>query len=315
MPSWLGGLLALALSLGGLAWWIRQPWSARQPVRSDGPVSHQKKAGTPTMGGVVFILAAAVAAFAARAGSKDGLTVLGLMLAMAAIGFADDWVKVRRGQPLGLRARGKLAAGIVVATAFALVLGPASRAVRLPLGGGIWHAPLWLFVLIVDLVVASTANGANLTDGLDGLAAGVSVPILIFFAAAAVALSDPAVVSVTVALLGAVIGFLAYNRHPARVMMGDTGAFGIGGAIAGLAVITGWEILLPLLAAVFVAETVSVILQVASFRATGRRIFRMSPLHHHFELGGWSEAEVVHRFWGAGAVAGVLAALLWGVRI
>lgn len=315
MPSWLGGLLALALSLGGCAWWIRQPWTARQPVRSDGPSSHQAKVGTPTMGGVVFMLAAAVAALVAGAGRASGLAVLGLILAMAGIGLADDWVKVHRGQPLGLRARGKVAAGIVVATAFALALGPASRVIRVPLGGGIWHAPLWLFVVVVDFVVAATANGANLTDGLDGLAAGVSVPILIFFAAAAAALDNQAAVAIAVALLGALVGFLSYNRHPARVMMGDTGAFGIGGAIAGLAVITGWEILLPLVAAVFVAETVSVILQVVSFRATGRRIFRMSPLHHHFELGGWSEVQVVHRFWAAGAVAGVLATVLWGVRI
>ncbi|MHB1505994.1 MAG: phospho-N-acetylmuramoyl-pentapeptide-transferase [Sulfobacillus sp.] len=315
MTSWLGGLLALALSLGGCAWWIRQPWTARQTVRVDGPISHQVKAGTPTMGGVVFVIAAVLAALASGAISGDGLAVLGLTLAMAGIGLADDWVKVHRRQPLGLRARGKVAAGLIVATAFALTLGSASRVIRVPLGGGIWHAPLWLFVIVVDLVVAATANGANLTDGVDGLAAGVSMPILIFFAIAALALNNGATATIAVALLGALIGFFVYNRHPARVMMGDTGAFGIGGAIAGLAVTTGWEILLPLVAAVFVAETLSVILQVISFRMTGRRIFRMSPLHHHFELGGWSEPRVLQRFWTAGVVAGILGTLLWGVRI
>ncbi len=315
MTSWLGGLLALALSLGGCAWWIRQPWTARQTVRVDGPISHQVKAGTPTMGGVVFVIAAVLAALASGAVSGDGLAVLGLTLAMAGIGLVDDWVKVHRRQPLGLRARGKVVAGLVVATAFALTLGSASRVIRVPLGGGIWHAPLWLFVIVVDLVVAATANGANLTDGVDGLAAGVSMPILIFFAIAALALNNGASAAIALALLGALIGFFVYNRHPARVMMGDTGAFGIGGAIAGLAVATGWEILLPLVAAVFVAETLSVILQVISFRTTGRRIFRMSPLHHHFELGGWSEPRVLQRFWTAGVVAGILGTLLWGVRI
>jgi phospho-N-acetylmuramoyl-pentapeptide-transferase len=267
------------------------------------------------MGGVVFVSAAVLAALASGAVSGDGLAVLGLTLAMAGIGLADDWVKVHRRRPLGLRARGKVVAGLVVATAFALTLGSANRVIRVPLGGGIWHAPLWLFVIVVDLVVAATANGANLTDGVDGLAAGVSMPILIFFAIAALALNNGASAAIAVALLGALIGFFVYNRHPARVMMGDTGAFGIGGAIAGLAVATGWEILLPLVAAVFVAETLSVILQVISFRTTGRRIFRMSPLHHHFELGGWSEPRVLQRFWTAGVVAGILGTLLWGVRI
>lgn len=316
MTSLAAVVLALVLTLLGTRWWLAQKWSARQPIRSDGPSSHQGKSGTPTMGGVIFVLAVAVALSATGSEtSRDGWAVVGLMLAMAGIGFADDWVKVHRRQPLGLRARGKMAAALAVATVFALVVQGEDQLVRLPLGGGIWHAPLWAFVLLVDLVVVSTANGANLTDGLDGLAAGVALPVLAFFALVSVALADRTAATMALALLAALAGFLVYNRHPARVMMGDTGAFGIGGAMAGVAVITGWEVLLAVAGAVLVAETLSVILQVISFRTTGRRIFRMSPLHHHFELGGWSEPLVVSRFVLASLTASLLATVLWWVRL
>ncbi len=316
MASVVAAALALALTLVGTRWWIAQPWAARQPVRSDGPASHQSKAGTPTMGGVVFTAGmVAAVALTGSAGGRTGWAVIGLVVAMAAIGFADDWVKVRRRKPLGLRARGKMIAGVVVATAFALVVPASVRVVRLPLAGGTWHAPLWAFVLLVDLVVAASANGANLTDGLDGLAAGVSLPILAFLALAAFALGERPEGTIALVLLAALLAFLAYNRHPARLIMGDTGAFAIGGAMAGLAVATGWEVLLPVAAAVLVAETLSVILQVISFRTTGRRIFRMSPLHHHFELGGWSEPQVVTRFVLSSLFACGLAGLLWGVRL
>ncbi len=255
------------------------------------------------MGGIIFILGTALAlgAYHAVSGttpSKEENLIMGLMLGYGLIGFLDDYLKVRRARNLGLKARQKMALQILLAAAFVWFFVEESWVV-VPFSGyrldlGILY-PVFTVVLIVGM-----GNGVNLTDGLDGLASGVVAVGLLGYSL--VALESAAVfgVDVTPAALagaGAVLGFLVHNRHPARVFMGDVGSLALGGLLSGLAVATKAEALLLFFAAVPIIEDLSVMLQVASFKMTGKRIFKMSPLHHHFELSGWSETAIVRTFW------------------
>lgn len=315
--------LLVTLALGPLVIPVLHRLRFGQRVRSDGPARHLQKAGTPTMGGTIFLAGISVGvllvAWLARRepllGLQDGLTVLGVMLSYGAIGFIDDFIKVALKRPLGLRAREKLGGQVLVAVLLAGVavfaLGrdtdlviPFSGFIRD--GGMVIDFGWWFYLLFCIFVVVGTANAVNLTDGLDGLAAGsvaIAAGALTFLALAA----DKTWVGVVMAATaGGCIGFLAFNRYPARVFMGDTGSLALGGGLAAAAVVTRSELFLLVIGGVFVAETLSVILQVISFQLFGKRIFRMSPLHHHFELAGWSEMRVVAVFW---AVAGLLALL------
>jgi phospho-N-acetylmuramoyl-pentapeptide-transferase len=340
----LGGALAFVFALFGtrLAIAILVKRGYGQFIRDDGPTTHHVKRGTPTMGGAAIIVAAVLAyAFShllsGRAPTMSGILVLGLATGTGAVGFADDWLKVSHQRSLGLRTLPKLALQTLVAVVFAALalmhtggsVAVASRAVSVVRDVG--PTLPWVVALIwICLLVAASSNAVNLTDGLDGLAAGAAAMLFGAFVfigswqanhdcghlAAGEGLCYPArnptdLAGVAAVFVGACLGFLWWNAHPAKIIMGDTGSLGLGGAIAGLAITTRTELLLVILGGLFVAITVSVILQVGWFKLSGgKRLFRMAPLHHHFELKGWAEITITIRFWlvaaiGAGAGLGV----------
>jgi phospho-N-acetylmuramoyl-pentapeptide-transferase len=320
--------LILSMLLG--PWFIRtlRRLSVGQNIREVGPESHQVKAGTPTMGGLLILLSLLTATLLwANLTNVYLWVVVAVTAAYGAIGFADDFIKVRRHRNLGLTSRAKFLLQAVVAGIAAAVLlslperhgfeptltFPFLKRLVLDLG--------WLYLPFVMLVLVGASNAVNLTDGLDGLAIGstlVAAGTYAIFAyvaghkVVAAYLQIPAIPGVgevTVfcgALVGASLGFLWFNSHPAEVFMGDVGSLALGGAIGMVAVLTKQEIVLVMVGGLFVMEAGSVILQVASFKLTGKRIFRMAPLHHHFELKGWSEPKIIVRFW----ILSVLFALL-----
>jgi phospho-N-acetylmuramoyl-pentapeptide-transferase len=279
--------------------------SFRQKAYEDAPKSHAVKTGTPTMGGVLFAIVllpfALPIALGGRfgTGAYDVFAIVGLGLACGAIGFADDLMGVRLGRNRGLNARTKFALTAVAAVAFLIVVTAGSQA------GGAFGRPVWLWEALALFAILGTTHAVNLTDGLDGLAAGTIVPPLLVFAWIANGQDRTGIAAIDLATVGAVLGFLVYNRHPARVFMGDTGSLLLGGILAGSAIALHRVLLLPLVGAVFAAEALSVILQVAYFKRTHKRIFKMSPLHHHFELSGWPETKVTMWFWAASALCSV----------
>lgn len=309
-PLWsLGAGFVVALALGQLVLPLLRRLKFGQTVRADGPKTHLQKTGTPTMGGVIFLLSTLVAALAFGPRETAVDAAIGFSLANGAVGFADDWVKIRRHQSLGVRARTKLALGIAFGLALGWVaLGPLDLGtyVLIPFSHAVWHLSPGAYLLLVVLVGVGTTNAVNLSDGLDGLAGGLGMISAALFAAVAVAEGVFGVATFCLALAGAIGGFLYYNIHPARVIMGDVGAFGLGGALAAAAVLLRAELILPIVGIVFVAETLSVVAQVAYFRRTGKRLLRMSPLHHHFELSGMSETQVTMRFWLAAVLAAII---------
>lgn len=300
--------LALALALGAVLVPALKRLGAGQTIRATGPATHLAKQGTPTMGGLIFLLPAAAVSLVVFRASATVWALVVFTLGFAALGFWDDYVKVVRRRALGLRAREKLLVQLVWSALFLWFAGQRLGAAGLwplPWGGAVspggWYYPLGLLVLV------GAANAVNETDGLDGLAGGTSVVALGFFALFAAARGRAASSSYALVLAASVVGFLRYNLHPARVIMGDTGSMALGAALGALAIATHAPLLLPVVGGVFVLETLSVIIQVVSFRLTGRRVFRMSPLHHHFELEGWSEERVVGTFWLAALAFAVLA--------
>lgn len=301
-------LISLALSLlaGPLFLPLLRRWKWGQSVRSDGPAAHLQKAGTPTMGGLTFIAATVAAALLTGPPTPFLVSALLVFAGFGAVGFLDDYIKVVLRRPLGLKARYKLLgqAGLGLWLAWQVADGLGTRA-DIPFLGtsvdlGVSYIP---FALVA---VLGSSNAANLTDGLDGLLAGVTVIAAGVYALISLAAGRPELAAFSAALAGGCLGFLRYNRHPALVFMGDTGSLAIGGALAALALLTKTELLLPVIGGLLVLEALSVILQVAAFRLLGRRVLRMSPLHHHFELGGWSETQVVRRFWALAAFFAVV---------
>ena len=281
-----------------------------QIVREDGPGSHLSKTGTPTMGGIVFVLALPAAMLAAGGHSTEGLLMIFQVTAMGALGFLDDYLKIRNQHSEGLTARQKFIGQLAIAFLF-------SAALWRMKGGTVW-APfidrsfnLGLFYIpLAMLVVAATVNGVNFTDGIDGLCSGVTFLVAIAFLLLCRAWRLTGLTWCAGALAGACLGFLLFNLHPAKIFMGDTGSLALGGGVAALALISGTELLLPLVGIIYVAEVSSVILQVGFFRISGgKRLFRMSPVHHHFELGGWDEGTVDIVFWLTTALAAL--AFLW----
>jgi phospho-N-acetylmuramoyl-pentapeptide-transferase len=268
-----------------------------QRAYEDAPKTHRAKTGTPTMGGVLFLTAPAVAL--ALAPGRTTLSLTLLVGGMAAIGFVDDFAAIRQARNRGLRARTKFGLTALVGSVF-LALMTSAAPDETPIFG-LGATPVWVWFPLSLAAVVGTTHAVNLTDGLDGLAGGTVLPPLAVLTAVAIRAGESDVAIFEVATAGAVLGFLLYNRHPAKVFMGDTGSLALGAALAGGAIVSGSQLLLPLIGGVFAAETLSVILQVASFKLTKRRIFRMSPLHHHFELGGWPETKVTTRFWLASA--------------
>lgn len=269
-----------------------------QTVRTDGPQSHQKKTGTPAMGGFIFLLATAIVALAFSR-DKDMLLVLISTFLFGLIGFADDYIKKIKKRSLGLRAYQKIIAQLIVAFFLTYVASGVSQVgtgVLVPFTHKFWDLGI-MYMPVIMFIIVGTVNSVNLTDGLDGLAGGVTVVVVGFFSVIALVTKQSGQLIFCGALIGALLGFLRFNSHPAQVFMGDTGSLALGGAVASLAVVTKLPIFLVIIGAVYVAEAVSDILQVVYFKATGgKRIFKMAPLHHHFELSGWAESKIVSIF-------------------
>jgi len=335
-------LASLIVSLLGTPFAIRL-FTARgygQLIRDDGPTTHHTKRGTPTMGGTVIIAATLTGYLVAhvvflRGITASGLLVLGLMTGLGAVGFLDDFIKIRKQRSLGLTATAKFGGQALVAIAFGILatrftnerdLAPVSTHLSFVRDYGLDFGAV-AFVIWAYLMVAATSNGVNLTDGLDGLATGAST--MVFGAYVVIAfwkfgnscaavntnncyeVRDPLDIAIiAAAAMGACFGFLWWNASPARIFMGDTGSLALGGALAGIAMTTRTELLLVILGGLFVVETISVILQVAAFRGFRRRLFNMAPVHHHFELAGWNENTVIVRFW---IIAGLAVAFGLGV--
>jgi phospho-N-acetylmuramoyl-pentapeptide-transferase len=305
-------VLAFTLALGAPLIRTLHRVSFEQHAYEDAPKTHAAKSGTPTMGGILFAIGLAAAVAWHPDAATVSLAVLGVLC--GAIGFVDDFTSIRRGRNRGLRARDKFALTIVAGVAFLALAARVPDAgvhdVVFRFGSATLVAPHWLWYALGLLALLATTHAVNLTDGLDGLAGGTVLPPLAVFGWLGWQAGVRGVTFVDAALAASVIGFLAFNRHPARVFMGDTGALALGGVLAGSAILTGTHLLLPLVGGVFAAEAVSVILQVAYFKMTRKRIFRMSPLHHHFELGGWPETKVTARFWTASALLSLAGAAL-----
>lgn len=292
---------ALAVLLGG-RWGIAQLRGARfeQRIREEAPAQHRGKAGTPTMGGVLIVLAVVGASLAViRPPSARVGIALVAMLGYAAVGALDDLLALRRQRNLGLRARERLAVQIPLAVLVAAYV------VRHPdLGSGLvlpWIGRVelgWLYLPFAVAYIVGFANAVNLADGLDGLAAGTVAIAAGSYAIIALRVGQPAMAGFAAAVAGACLGFIWFNAHPAAVFMGDVGSNALGAALAAVAIMTKTEVLLLVVGVVFVLEAASVLMQVAYFKATGgRRLLRMSPLHHHFELTGWTEPQTVVRLW------------------
>jgi phospho-N-acetylmuramoyl-pentapeptide-transferase len=295
-----------------------------QHIREEGPAGHVAKQGTPTMGGLLIMIAMSIPFLVFTQRTLPALTAFFVTLGCAAIGFVDDWTKLTHRRSLGLAGRWKLLLLGVITLVVALVVYDADfkTSIYLPLVD--WNLPLgWAWYGLLFVIIAGAANGVNLTDGLDGLAAGTStIAIFTFTAMGVVAYlvsvrarsPDPEDLDLAIlgaSLIGASIGFLWYNAFPAQVFMGDTGSMGLGGALAAFAIMTKTEALLLLIGGVFVIEALSVIIQVIAFKLTGRRVFLMAPLHHHFEMKAWSETRIMVRFWIVGAILCACAFVLY----
>jgi len=278
----------------------------RQSIREEAPVRHQSKAGTPTMGGILILVAVIIATLAVSRPLPLGVTfALVVMVGYGCVGGLDDLLGIRRQRNLGLRARERLTVQILLAAlvAFYVARRPElGTALTLPWLGE-WDLG-WAYVVFAILYVVGFANAVNLTDGLDGLAGGTVAIASGAYAAIAMRVGQPELAILASALAGACLGFVWFNAHPAAVIMGDVGSNALGAVLAAIAIITKTELTLFLVGLVFVLEAASVILQVAYFKSTGgKRLFRMSPLHHHFELSGWSETQTVTRLWLVAAFA------------
>jgi phospho-N-acetylmuramoyl-pentapeptide-transferase len=284
--------------------WLRVQEFGQQ-IREEGPQEHHAKAGTPTMGGLIIFVAIAVPYLVLSDRDTESLAVFGVALGCASLGFADDWIKISKRRSLGLSARWKLVMQIALAVGLWWV---ATEEVGLDpeLEVRVFDAELYigpvLYVLFVFLVIAGASNAVNLTDGLDGLAAGSCGIVLLAYMAITITNGQDGLAVLSACLVGASIGFLWFNAFPASIFMGDTGSLGLGGAIGALAVMTQTELLLIILGGIFVIEALSVAVQVVSFKMFGRRVLLMAPVHHHFELLAWSETKIMLRFWIVAAV-------------
>ncbi|OEH91166.1 phospho-N-acetylmuramoyl-pentapeptide-transferase [Bacillus solimangrovi] len=276
-----------------------------QSIRDEGPKSHQKKSGTPTMGGVMIIIAILVSTIlmTARYMSITWETYLLIFVTFSygLLGFLDDYIKVVMKRNLGLTSKQKLLGQLVIAIIVYVVLKGTAFSTYITIPGTNFGFDIgFVYFLLIIVMLVGGSNAVNLTDGLDGLLAGTAAISFGAFSILAWYQGQFEIAVFSIAVVGAVLGFLVFNAHPAKVFMGDTGSLALGGAIATVAILLKLEILLVIIGGVFVIETLSVIIQVISFKTTGKRVFRMSPLHHHYELVGWSEWRVVVTFWFVG---------------
>ncbi len=281
------------------------PWLHRlkfgQQILEDGPVWHKKKSGTPTMGGLFFIAGIAVSVIVTMLIHFDlKLLMMSLItLGFGAIGFIDDYVKVVKKRNMGLTPIQKFSLQAILSIVYIMVLyytDNLTTEIIIPFVGKMFDMPLWLYIVFTLIVVIGTVNAVNLTDGIDGLATSITCVVSLFFAVMAVMLSENSTTYFSAAILGGCVGFLFFNKYPAKVFMGDTGSLFLGGAISVIAVGMKMPLILVIAGFVYLFETLSVIMQVTSFKLTGKRIFKMTPIHHHFEMCGWKEVKIVSVF-------------------
>ena len=298
-------------------------WKAGQSIKEDGPTWHMSKQGTPTMGGLMFILATIIVVLvvngpAILSGDWTSVIVLVFALVFGAIGFLDDYAKIKKKENTGLTAGQKFLLQLAAAILFIVLLrkcGILSPNLYVPFFGVELHLPWVVYLIFAVLVITGTVNAVNITDGLDGLSSSVTLPVCAFFAAAFgwawVKWQQSGTAGMAVfaaALFGGLVGFLLYNHYPAKVFMGDTGSLFLGGAVCGMAFALDLPLILILVGIIYIIETLSDIIQVTYFKAThGKRIFRMAPLHHHLEMGGWNEKKVVFVFASISLVFCILA--------
>jgi phospho-N-acetylmuramoyl-pentapeptide-transferase len=296
---------AVTVALGSRFIAFLQTKKFGQFIREEGPQTHLIKSGTPTMGGVIFLVGVVAALVVVSRPNPATFTALILVGVAAGIGLYDDWQKITKRHNEGLSVKAKfllLSLSVLVADVMALYFVGVTQNVVVPglssnlvLGSGL--VSIVLFSILMLLVIVGTTNAVNLTDGLDGLAAGAGGIALLCYTAIAFLERQYDLAIICGAMVGGIVGFLWYNSHPAEVFMGDTGSLAIGGMLAAAAVLTKTEMLLPIIGGLFVIEALSVMLQVASYKLTGKRLFKMAPIHHHFEFIGWQENKVVVRFW------------------
>ena len=295
-------------------------------IREDGPGTHLVKQGTPTMGGVLIVLVTLILAGVFGAFDASTYSPLFVLALVGALGAIDDYLNARTG--VGIRGRHKIIWQVIVAVVVAVYVQnhfgfngfnvpfigavPVTFVVQLPMGHGIEVGAV-LFIIVAVIAIVGCSNGVNLTDGLDGLAGGTLVFAFISFLLISLLNEphQPNLAMVIAIAIGAILGFLWFNVHPAQVFMGDSGALSLGGMLAVIALITGQVLILPLIGVIFVLEVASDVIQVGSYKLRGKRVFRMAPLHHHFELGGWDEEKITMRFWIVGALAGMLGVTLF----
>src|SRR5215207_8034170 len=289
-----------------------------QQIREEGPAGHHGKAGTPTMGGLVIFLAVCVPFLILSEYRAASLAVLGTALAMAALGFVDDLTKLRKRRSLGVSGKTKLVVQGVTAIALWLVVTEYVNS-EPTLNLRVVDASVDLglaYPVLIFLVLAGATNGVNLTDGLDGLAAGCAAIVLLAYTVMTfITTGQDDLALLSACLVGACVGFLWFNSFPASVFMGDTGSLGLGGAIAALAVVTRTELILIVIGGIFVIEALSVAIQVFAFQRFRRRVFLMAPIHHHFELAGWSETKIILRFWIVAAICAAIGFTLYQASI
>lgn len=278
------------------------PWLHKlkfgQQILEDGPVWHKKKSGTPTMGGLIFIAGIVLSAIVGLLVRFDlhYAMMVAVAVGFGGIGFIDDYIKVVKKRNLGLTAWQKLLLQTLLAAVYVIVLnqtGDLNTEILIPFTGKMLHLPWWLYIPLIFLVVLATDNSVNLTDGLDGLAASVTAIVALFFTIVGAYYASSAATWFGASVVGGLLAFLCYNHYPAKVFMGDTGSLFLGGAISVLAIGLRMPLILIIVGFVYLFEALSVILQVISFQTTGKRIFKMSPIHHHFEMCGWSEKKIV----------------------
>ncbi|XZF77261.1 phospho-N-acetylmuramoyl-pentapeptide-transferase [Bacillus sp. AL-1R] len=282
-----------------------------QSIRDEGPQSHKKKSGTPTMGGIIILISLSLSALLISMYfdvlSTRTYVLLFVTICFGVIGFLDDYIKVVKKRNLGLTSKQKFICQVIVSIIVFFAIRAMGISTSISIPGTDYSFDLgFIYVLLIIFMLVGTSNAVNLTDGLDGLVSGTAAIAFGAYAVLAYNQQQLDVAIFSIAVVGAVLGFLVFNAHPAKVFMGDTGSLALGGALAAIAIVTHLEILLVIIGGIFVIETLSVMIQVASFKATGKRVFKMSPLHHHYELSGWSEWRVVVTFWFVGLLFALL---------
>ncbi len=290
---------AITLLLGPILIPILKRLKVGQSIREEGPKTHYKKSGTPTMGGIIMVAAVLITTISSGMLNKDMMILLLITVGFGVIGFVDDFIKVVLKRSLGLRAYQKLIGQVVLAVILALYQSNNTlygTEIIIPFLGTTFDlGPLYVPFIVV--VVLGTVNAVNFTDGLDGLASGVTLIVLSFFSLVSLNIGMNSIAIFSAALAGACLGFLRHNSYPAKVIMGDTGSMALGGAVSAIAVLLNLPLIIPIVGGIYFAEILSVMIQVTSFKLTKKRVFLMTPIHHHFELKGWKETKIVLVFW------------------